>query len=56
MSLITSAFVWVVPGVESETRIQEQVVYLGGDSGNTVWEQDMREGIEITIWGVLSSL
>lgn len=56
MSLMTSALVWVVPSVESERRIQEQVVYLGGDSGNPVWEQGVREGMEITIWGMLSIL
>lgn len=55
MSLMISILVWVVPGVEPET-VPEQVVYLGGDSGNTGWKQEMREGREVIIWGMLSSL
>lgn len=32
------------------------MVYLGGDSGNPVWEQGVREGMETAIWDMLSSL
>lgn len=32
MSLMISAFDWEVPGADSEARIRERVVYLGGVS------------------------
>lgn len=50
MSLMIPALVWDVPGANSETRIQEQVIYWEVIPGNTGWEQEVRERRKMTIW------